>query len=109
MIPSGSVGCGWTVRAMSATVAPISMARASSLIRLLASGPTICAPRRIFESASATSFTNPSASPVVSARPIAAKGTFPIFTLRPATVAWDSWRPTVAISGSVKIAEGIAR
>src|SRR5881409_2491890 len=44
MIASGSVGWGCTVRAMSASVAPISIARVSSLIRSLASGLTIVGP-----------------------------------------------------------------
>src|SRR5439155_1663763 len=55
---------------MSAMVAPISIQRESSLIRSLASGPAIVAPRRTFEEGSARSFTTPSDSPVVRARPV---------------------------------------
>src|SRR5881409_3416305 len=44
----------------------------------------------------------------LSARPIAAKGTRPTRVRRPWAVASASWSPTVAISGSVKIAAGIA-
>ena len=41
---SPSVGWGWMVIARSSTVAPISIAKASSDIRVEASTPTICAP-----------------------------------------------------------------
>lgn len=45
MMASGRVGWGWMVSARSSTVAPISIASATSLIRFDASGPTIWAPR----------------------------------------------------------------
>src|SRR2546426_4120827 len=46
MIASGNVGCGWIVRARSSTVAPISIAMASSVMMSLPSGPTTTPPRR---------------------------------------------------------------
>src|SRR3990172_2676604 len=108
MIASGSVGCGWIVRAMSCTLAPISIASAISLMRSLASGPTIWTPSRRVVFASMTTFTKPSVSPAANARPIAANGTFPTRTSKPFCVAAASSSPTVATSGSVKIADGNA-
>src|SRR5437867_7875294 len=109
MIASGSVGCGWIVRAMSCTDAPSSIAIAISLMMSLASGPTICTPSNRSLRESMTTLTNPSVSPAARARPIAANGTLPTRTANPCAVACASSRPTVATSGSVKIAEGIAR
>src|SRR5262249_7550482 len=80
---SPSVGCGWTVSARSGKKEPISSASAASEIRSDASGPTMPTPSTSSVCASAITFTKPSVSAMASARPRAANGYFPIFTLRP--------------------------
>jgi hypothetical protein len=85
-------------------------ASAASLIMVLASGPTMCTPEHLLACfLSATTFTKPSVSLSAMALPSAAKGNFPIATSYAlGFFASTSVRPTVAISGSVKMAPGIA-
>ena len=108
MKASGKVGWACTVSATSSTEAAISSASAASATRSEASGPTMVAPRSSFEPRSATTFTKPSVWAMAMARPSAAKPNFPVMGSIPCARASSSERPTVATSGSVKMAAGMA-
>src|SRR5207244_781251 len=75
----------------------------------LALAPMMWAPSTWSVVASATSFTNPAVSPSAMLRPWARNGKRPILTVRPSARASRSVRPTLAISGLVKVAAGAAR
>ena len=95
--------------ATSSANALISSAKVDSLMRSLASGPTMATPSNWLSSASMITLMNPSVSLTAIARPKAENGYLPIFTLLPCDFACVSVRPTVAISGSVKTTAGMPR
>ncbi|MNT24973.1 hypothetical protein D3C72_1604750 [compost metagenome] len=95
------------VLAMSTTSAPISTARASSLIRSPAWVPTMLPPRMRCVSASKISLVKPSSRPLAMARPDAAQGNTPLLYLTPFSLHSSSVRPAQATSGSVKATDGI--
>jgi hypothetical protein len=96
------------VSARSSAVVTVSSASAASPMRSLAPGPTTWTPRIRPAAASITTFTNPSVSRRLRARPSAANGNLPTRTAMPRERACSSVNPTVAISGSVKTTPGIA-
>src|SRR3989338_5725558 len=100
------VGWGCIVNERSSSVDFILMASDASLIRSDASAPTISTPSILLSFLSAIILTNPSVSDLVIALLDTEKGNLPIFTLMPLLSASASDKPTVAISGSVKITDG---
>ncbi len=98
---SDSVGCGWTVRPMSAASAPISIASAASAMRSPADGPTMPQPMTRSVVLSNSSFVMPSSRPSESERPLAAQGKTPLPYVTPAAFASFSVIPAQATSGSV--------
>src|SRR5205814_2114610 len=92
------VGCGWIVLPMSVASAPISTARASSLMRSPAPAPTMPPPRMRCVCASKISLVKPSSRALAMARPDAAHGNLATPTLVPDFFASSSVSPTQAIS-----------
>ena len=112
---SPSVGWGWMVLPMSTASAPISIAKAISPIMSPACVPTIPLPKILpwprpawplpyspSGKSSNNNLVTASKRPLAMARPDAAQGNKPFFTLMPCARPWSSVKPTQATSSSVR-------
>ena len=98
-IASLRVGCAWMARSISSTVYSFSRATANSWIISVAWAPMMCAPRISPCFSSRMTFTKPSVSPLVRARPFAEKGNLPTLYFSPFSLHCPSVRPMLATSG----------
>lgn len=101
MSVSAKVGWAAMVRAMSSALPPYSIWATAGAMSSEAWRPMIWTPRSLSVLASAMTLTMPSLASEARARPLAAKGNLPVFTLRPLSLASCSLMPTLASSGSV--------